>query len=506
MASESPLTDFAELEEKIYEATRFRSAHHRPGLDWLHPVEEVNQVTTPSHDALLVGPADRYEVGHMLRPHVLTRLVNFSKFRCAGLVARDLTRLGGHAVRNYGESALEMPGSRVNLVHFGGETLGLDLSTGYADALAEEERDRFESLRHISEPGALQDYVRRRTAQLDDFGYVLAAEGEFHEAPSSFHAVSLSDPDALTPSRRERLLSLLRRARFVGIRDEIGAGYLESEGIEVHRMPCSLTVLPQVCARQLRESRDQPALEQIRTRFPNGWIAVDVAGIDAVHAPRLEAALGEVAEKERLGLVFFDSANEEESGSGRPLRRWVESFPEWVAAAFGSKRIWDVASLLLHSRLYCGGSLDSRILCMSGGVARIQVPSEKAASRSYCELWEHDDVPIEFAPDEKWSDALEEALAVDLSVLQQHATWLHGRYFESHACFCEATGMHPRLTSRAKTPHEKVQAELHHLHDSWLDEEAEFENLQALRRRQRRRGVRRMVGDRFARLRRAESC
>src|SRR6056300_773319 len=88
-------------EESSLEEKEQRTSHHRPGLKWLGPVRETNQVTTPANDALLIGPADSYRVGDMLRPHVLTRVMNFSRFRCAGLLSVDMTGFGGHLVRNY---------------------------------------------------------------------------------------------------------------------------------------------------------------------------------------------------------------------------------------------------------------------------------------------------------------------------------------------------------------------------------------------------------------------
>lgn len=482
--------NFEQIADQTERSLTSRNAHHRPGLDWLAPVVESNQVTTPSRDALLVGPADRYDVGEMLRPHVLTRVLNFSRFRCAGLVGADLTRHGGHSVRTYGESALEMTGQNLELVHHGGDVLGVNLVDGYRAAIREEEAERFESLSLLRQDGELSDFVKRRSGQLDDFAYVLASEGEFYGSRSSFHAVGLSDPDSLSPETADRLVSLLRTANFVGVRDEAGADFLESRNVSVTRMPCPLNVLPQVCARQLREFRDCAALEEIRNRFPNGWIAVEVGQVLPGQFQRLTSALREIAERNHLGIVFFDATCDKESSM--EMRRWVEAFPEWIAAEFGSSQIWAVASMLLHSRLYCGTSLDCRIICMSGGVARINIPTGKASALSYCELWEHDNVPIEFSEDEEWIVALEEAFSVDLSLLQEHAAWLHRTYFSSLEKFCAATGIYPRLMQEDDkvTSHQEVAASLHHLHDEWLSDE---ESLRTFRRLNRKSGRRRTV-------------
>ncbi len=430
-------------------------------------------MATAQQEALLVGRADHYRFGEMLMPHVLGRLLHFSKMRCAGLVGADLTACGGHSVRSYGECVLEMRGPRLKLIHFGGDVLGLDLVEGYRAAVTGEEAERFESLSGIGGRAELLRYARRRSGQGSDFAYVLEDAGEFQGAGLAFHAVGLSEPWRLDDGAKERLLGVLRRAQFVGVRDGNGADFLEREGIAVERMPCALSALPRACARQLRECRDGEALESMRNRFPNGWIAVETSSVREEDAERLAVALRETADREGLGLAFFEANRREGAGRSGRMRRWVESFPEWQAAEFPSTNLWELASLLLHSRLYCGSCLASRTICMSGGVARINVPAGTEEALSYCDLWEHDAVPTEFAADEDWTEALGEALSVDLQLLQSHAEWLHGRYRESLERFCAATDIEARtVQDHASTEHGRAVERLHHLHDEWLREAA----------------------------------
>lgn len=472
--------------------------HHRPGMDWVRPLEEVNRVSTPSGDGIIVGPSDHYDVGEMLRPHVLTRVLNLGKFRCSSLVSADMTSFGGHSIRNYGESALEMTGRRLQLIHCGGDILGTDLKTGYSAAVKGEEADRFESLSMIGGDKELNSYVKRRSGQPDDLAYLLSADGEFYGAGLSLHALGLSDPSSLTGDQKAHLFRTLKQASFIGIRDENGANFLESEGFAVRKMPCPLTVLPQVGTRQLREHRDCDALEELRRRFPNGWIAVEVSQVSNRQKDRLAPVLREVSERDGLGLVFFEASTRRPGAKSSAVRSWVELFPEWNAAGFGSANIWDIASMLLHSRLYCGSNLDCRIICMSGGVARLNIPTGSAATRSYCELWEHDEVPIEFAEEEDWIIALDEALGVDLSVLQQHSIFLHREYMEALVEFCDATGVYQRLTAtREETVHERVSTNLHHLHDEWLSDEESLQRFKRLNRHSPAKRLRRAMERKF---------
>ena len=447
-------------------------AHHQPGLDWIAPLNEVNEMVVPSNEALLVGAADRQSFGDRLIPHVLGRLLHLSKVRCAGLVSSDATASGAYSVRNYGESLLQMRSPRLKLIHSGGDVLGMSLIEGYGAAVTGEEAERFESLAMISGNGELLRYVQRRTGQISEFAYVLEPEGEYYGAGLAFHAVGLPEPDSLG-ARKEALLEVLRKAQFVGIRDENGANFLENEGISVERMPCALSVLPQVCARQLREGRDRAAISAIRRRFPNGWIAVETSGVSDSDFEKLSHALRTVSESENLGLVFFSAERQRGRAASDGVRRWVEAFAEWEAAEFASDHLFETASFLLHSRLYCGSCLSSRIVCMSGGVARINVPTGSPAARSYCELWEHDDVPIEFSEEEDWTAALFEALSEDYSLLQEHAAWLHGRYRESFDRFCHQAGVEARLVpGEVVSLHEELAGRRHHLYDEWLQARA----------------------------------
>ncbi len=443
--------------------------HHHPGLDWMAPLAETNEMMATPQEALLIGRADQHRLGEMLMPHVLGRLLHFSKIRCAGLVSADFTDCGGHVVRSYGECAKEMRGAGLRLVHFGGDALALDLVEGYREAAGEEEAECFEGLVGISGRAELLRYLRRRTGQGSEFAYVLDSAEEFAGCVSGFHAVGLSEPWRLGAAAKERLVGILRRAQFVGVRDRNGAEFLEGEGVRVERMPCALTVLPQVCARPLREARDRESLESVRRRFPNGWIAVETGGVRERDAGRLAAALQEVSERTGLGMVFFE-ANGLAGGGRRRLRRWVEAFPEWQAMEFGSVNLWETASLLLHSRLYCGSDLGARTICMSGGVGRIHVPTGTAETRSYCDLWEHGDVPVEFAEDGDWSEALVGALAVGFPLLQKHSAWLHARYQESLDRFCRSTGIEARLV--AATDHERAARRRREFQEGWLEEVA----------------------------------
>lgn len=415
-------------------------AHHQIKLDWTETQSDSGK-KSKIKEGLLVGPADRYNVSGLLTPHVLARTLELSKVRCAGLVRAEQTGFGGFPVQNYGERALEMGGVDLNLIHFGGNSITENIVDAYADVTSEEEAERFESLRLIGDESAINSFVKRRTGQLDDLAYLLAPEGEFFGCRVSFHSVGVSGHERMAPETVKRLVDVMKHSDFVGVQDTASAEFLEGSGVNVNCMPSALSILPRVCARQLRESRDNPAIEEIRHRFPNGWIAVEVGNVKEQDSERLRQALKSASSREGLGLVFFDTKRKNSKNISSSMRRWVKAYPEWEAAEFASSNIWDVASLILHSRLFCGGCLDCRVIAMAGAVPRISVPGASSATRDYCELWEGEDIPVELREDTEWNTDLTEAMRIDLSLLKDRAQTLEAEYFSTLAEFAASTGI-----------------------------------------------------------------
>lgn len=470
------------------------AAHHGPSLGWMRPVAEVDDAGTEGHEGLFIGQGDRYHLGGLLLPHVLSRLIHLSRFRCAGLMSSDFTDVGGHEVRNYGESAVEMYRSGLKLIHAGGETLSLGLVDGYARAADGFEAERFESLMQIAEDGQLSEYVKRHSGQTDDFAYLLASEGAFQGAGAVFHAVGLSAPGAVDPALLPRLREILGAAEFVGVRDRIGADFLEACGIEVERMPCGLSVLPPVCARPLAECRESPAMEELRRRFRRGWFAVETGKVREVDEERLAAALGDLAEEEGAGLVFFDASTRTGGEGASKLEEWLDRFPAGRAAVFGSENVWEVASMILHARLFCGSDLSGRNIAMSGAVPRINVPTGEPAVRSYCDLWEDPAIPVELDGEAGWSAQLSRAFRVAPDVLREAASRLQDRYFESFGKMCEAAGLRPRLLpGESDSAHRGLAARGRRIAEEWFSDENAVSLFRRLKNRSGERAVRRRL-------------
>ncbi len=441
-------------DEKPPVANNRRLHHQAPSWALLQSSEDKGSGISKDQEGLLIGVFDRYSLGDLLMPHVVSRLLDLSRLRCGSLLRSDFTSEGAYPVRNYGESAAEMVGKDLQLIHVGGETLSRSLTSGYASAIRGEEAERFESLLQIEDSASLKRFVSDRTGQPGDFAHVLSSSGEFYGSQSCFHAVGLADPDALSDEMQVRLVEIVKDADFVGIRDENGAAFLEDRGVTVERMPCGLSVLPLVCGRQHNEARDSASMREVKRRFPNGWISVETSRIDSEDFDMIVAALGSIAEKERVGLVFFEATDSREIN----LQEWVAAFRENKAMTFTSRNIWEASSLIMHSRLYCGSSLHCRIIAMSAGIPRINVPTGRAIVKSYCKLWEHESMSAELCrSDGDWAGQLRTAMKADFGRLKQHSVTLQGKYFAALRKLCQKTGM----TAKATVPGRSVMTTDH---------------------------------------------
>src|SRR5437868_5172597 len=72
---------------------------------------------------VIFGACDRHNLGDLLFPHIIARMMAAPDVRVAGLVARDLREYGGHRVEAIGTLVSDVGGTPITLVHAGGELL-----------------------------------------------------------------------------------------------------------------------------------------------------------------------------------------------------------------------------------------------------------------------------------------------------------------------------------------------------------------------------------------------
>ncbi len=429
------MKQFSDSPLLVSESNAVRKHHLPPGSDFIAGLRGED-TRLPIY---LVGACERHNFGDMLMPHVVQGLLkDGASSSCVGLIDADLRNAGGHRVISC-ETAFDKLKSAPTVVHFGGATLGCDLASGYAMTATGESHSKITQLIKES-PQAALEYARSQTGFEGQTAYVVDAKARWPKARNAFHAVGLSEPEKLDAPREEALLKVLGEAEFAGIRDFNGANFLEKRGIDVTRMPCGVTVLPQVCRKEWSEHSNGLALNTVRNRFPNGWIAVQVSGYRKKVFKPLIRALSGICEKRGLGVVFFAAGTAPGHDDVVELARRVDSFPRKRAMFFPSRNIWDISALIGNSELYVGTSLHGRIVAMAAGVPRINLAVRFAKINSYCRLWEHPSVPYEINV-EQLNPHFGNILDMDRDTLKSHAKWLEKTYRSAFSKMCAATRM-----------------------------------------------------------------
>jgi hypothetical protein len=99
---------------------------------------------------------------------------------------------------------------------------------------------------------------------------------------------------------------------------------------------------------------------------------------------------------------------------------------------FTSLNLWDICSLIAHSRAYCGSSLHGRIVAMAFALPRINLRHPAEASKetkqsAYAATWEVPNMPATTEV-QRISPDMRKIMALDLAALQHQARELTSRY------------------------------------------------------------------------------
>lgn len=413
----------------------------------------ARSVDRPEQTAILVGPSDFLTLGDQLRPHVVSRLFDFDSFRCAGLVSKDLTGIGGHRVLNFGEAALELEGTTPTLIHLGGDHLLSGLISGYHRAVEARDRECFVSLVQVAAREEMLGYVRRRTGQNSCLGYVISNQGCFTGSESVFLGTRIPEPTVLEDDEQSHFLDCSMRSSFVGASGEGAYGFLQEHGVESREMPCVLSALPRVCSRLLKRNQDGDKLKAVRNRFGKGWMMVEVSNVPE----RLEKDFAEMVSSfsalRGWGIVIYStkiSGNFQTSMQGK----WEELLGQFGNAVwFDSKNIWEITNCLAGASCYLGSCLDSRILAGAFGIPRINTPVADSRIADYCRVWDKGMETTLGTDADEWGDELNRAVLVDPSELQATVARTGDAFFSGLNEMSERTRLTRRVFARDANGH-----------------------------------------------------
>lgn len=413
----------------------------------------AGSVDRPDPSALLIGPSDFLTLGDQLRPHVVSRLFDFDSFRCAGLVSKDLTGIGGHRVLNFGEAALEMEGTVPTLIHLGGDHLLSGLVSGYHRAVEGKDRRCFVSLVQVAAREEMLGYVRRRTGQDSCLGYVMSKQGCFSGSESVFLGTRIPEPTVLEDDEQSHFLDCARQSSFVGVSGEGAFGFLERHGVRCLEMPCVLSALPRVCSRLLKRNRESDTLKAIRNRFGKGWLMVEVSKVPERQERDFAEMVSSFSALRGWGIVIY-STRISDNLKGSMRGKWETLLGQFGNAVWlESEDIWEITNCLAGASCYLGTCLDSRILAGAFGIPRINANVMDSRVADYCKVWDRGMDATLGTSAEEWGNELNRAVLVDPSELQAMISRTGDAFFSGLNQISERTGLTRRVFARDANGH-----------------------------------------------------
>lgn len=232
-----------------------------------------------------------------------------------------------------------------------------------------------------------------------------------------YNAVGGVDLAACDPVLRLEVVSGLRKADYVSVRDRVTQEALSGAGIAAQLAPDCATLTKQRfdVAIQKHGHTEEPAA--VRAMFPQGYLAVQFSadcGDDATLASlarELDAAAGQVGH----GIVFFRAGIAPWHDAPEPFLRLSRRM-QTQTFIFESAHIWDICALIAGSIGFVGTSLHGRIVAAAYALPRISFLPTPIANRdratkqaAYVAAWEMPGMPG-ILPIEGLSDGIPRAL------------------------------------------------------------------------------------------------
>jgi Uncharacterized conserved protein len=382
---------------------------------------------------LLFGAFDRHNFGDLLFPHIAAALLPGRRLFHAGLAARDLRPYGGHQTRAIAPLALELRGRPLHILHVGGELLACDAWQA-AVMLQTPEQAQAAIARYGAQPETRRAWARQVLGLSDQAPYC-ASRAWFPQVRTiRYCAVGGVDLLQRDNALREEVMTKLRRAEGVSVRDATTQGHLAAAGIAAALWPDPAVMVRELFDAEIQRHARHGEPAQVRAALPQGYLAVQLGtefGDDATLSA-IAAQLDAIAHASGLAIVMFRAGAapwHDDLACYRRLAACMHAPAIWV---FSSLQLWDICALIAHSRGYCGSSLHGRIVAMAYGLPRLNVQSSwgttpPSKQQAYCRCWELPGLPTQVAVEEA-AAAWSAASAVPQAVLRQHAAALAHEY------------------------------------------------------------------------------
>lgn len=369
------------------------------------------------------GAFDRHNFGDLLLARVAQRLHPIAAPApvWAGLAARDLRPWGGVTCESLADLAAgwaERFGERpARLIHVGGEIL---TTTAWQAAvmLQSPELARQAIARWDQDAEGAACWAWEQLGCRRAIPYVAGRDSLPRVGWLEFRGIGGVALAGLTPPAREEVLSALRQADRLGVRDRVTQAALAQAGVSAVLEPdpvlagsttspalVGATTTPALAgvshfAADIGRHGAEGEVAAVRARFPLGYVAFQCGGdfADDVALAELAAGLKAAAREGGsggqggLGVVLFRAGaapwhDDLELLSRLQARLSAEpdAVPAWL---FQSLHLWDICALLAGARLFCGSSLHARLVARAFAVPAVSLAaSEAEAQRGKVAAW-----------------------------------------------------------------------------------------------------------------------
>ena len=386
---------------------------------------------------VLLGAFDRHNFGDLLLPHIVAALLPGRRLVFAGLAERDLRSFGGHRTQALARLAAEFGDTPLQLIHVGGEILTCE--AWHAALMLQPTADVAALVARLDAHPATRLAWAQATLGLPSLAPYVAGRRLFRRARLIHAGIGGANLPHSPPPLRHEVITALREAEAVGVRDGRTLAHLRAAGIPAQLMPDPAVLVAERFGPAIAAHATRGEVAAIGRAFPRGYLAVqfnagfgDDATLDCL-AAQLSRSGGEWSE---WGIVLFQAGSAPWHDDPDCLARLARHLPASRTRLFRSLQLWDICALIAASRGYCGSSLHGRIVATAFARPRLNVlppqASEPGKVEAYTDSWEAPGLPG-VVPIDGLADGLSQALAADREGLRATAVTLAERFRHSIA-------------------------------------------------------------------------
>jgi len=369
---------------------------------------------------IIFGAFDRHNFGDMLFAHVVARLLAERSADIepafAGSAQRDLRAYGGHAVAALSAHGRDEP---VAVIHAGGELLTCDAWEA-AVMLTKPEDAQACIARYGAHASTRSAWARAALGTHALAPYVIGRE-TFPRAQSiCFNAIGGAALDSRDVAFREEVLTKLRTADAISVRDTQTQATLKRAGIDAPLVPDPATLTAELFDARIRTHADAR----------RGYLAVQFSADfgDDTTLSRIAEQLDRLGESTGLGIALFRAGAAPWHDDIAIYERMAARMRHAAVRIVDALNIWDICALIANSAGFAGSSLHGRIVAMAYGLPRVTLQhADSVKQHAYVSTWEIAGAPGVVSIGELHA-AMREALAMNRAALHETARALAQAY------------------------------------------------------------------------------